>query len=228
MVDNHIPLGTLRLADCIDKLFGLKLSKYPKLKDALESMRRNEIIKAHTTAALGGKNSRGKVYYQKDQLTTIYNATLLYGIFADSLIVRDIFEKTTKRLEMTQWLSSLLQDRNSVVGIGLISQEVVRFLNVLGSDADLREVRLANPFVELPQLSLGSVTSIIQGMLIQSAVLSTGDSMMVAYLNGELERAWKLASELDTDNAILLLYRQLIINEYDAAVEFDETLDFFR
>lgn len=230
MVEPGIPADALSLAECINKLFGLKLARYPKLKHALESMSRNDLIDHVKTAPLGGKNSRGKVFYPRDQLTTIFNATLLHGFFADPKLVKELFLKPDKRLEMAQWLRTLLLDRNSVVGIGLISREVVRFLDLLDSDADLRSIRIANPFVELPQLSLDGVTSVMQGMMVQSAVLSAGDSMVVAYLNGELEQAWTLATALEirpTSHSILDKYRQLIIREYEAAIEFDKTLDLF-
>lgn len=228
MAEEIKPIGALSLAECVDKLFSLKLAQYPKLKDALNSMVRNKLIDHHKTAPMGGKNSRTKVYYPRDQLTTMFNATLLHGVFADPRLVKNIFIDTGTRQKMAQWLRTLLMDRNSVVGIGLISGEVVRFLEVLRSEDSLREVRLANPFVELPQLSLGGVSSIMQGLLVQGAVLPAGDSMMVAYLNGELERAWHHAKNLKTEHKTLLQYQQLIIQEYEAAVEFDSTLDFFK
>ena len=89
MAEPVIPHSALSLADCVDKLFGLKLSRYPKLKDALNSMSRNGLILHAKTAPMGGKDSRAKVYYPRGQLTTIFNATLLHGVFADPRLVKD-------------------------------------------------------------------------------------------------------------------------------------------
>jgi len=52
--------------------------------------------------------------------------------------------------------------------------------------------------------------------------------MMAHYFNGELKQAYDKASEVVTDNALLLKYRDLIITEYQDAKEFDELLDFLR
>jgi hypothetical protein len=62
----------------------------------------------------------------------------------------------------------------------------------------------------------------------QTAALSVGDSMMAHYLNGDLELAYRQACDVQTDNALLMKYRDLIINEYQEAKEFDDLLDFLR
>ena len=222
------PLDAQPVAQCMETLFGIKLAKYPELKNAINSMIRNGLIESVKTPPEGGKDSRGKVFIPKDQLTVLYNATLLHGVFSNAGQVKKIFTEEAVRVEVSQWLSELLIHRHSVVGVGLYPREVSDFINTLTGNADLRTHRLPNPFVELPQLSLGSFTSVMQGLLAQAASLSPGDSMMSAFLEGELEQAWKQAKKLQTDNSLLLKYQALIVSAYEEADDFDKTLDSFR
>ncbi|MNY83750.1 hypothetical protein D3C86_2267400 [compost metagenome] len=55
-----------------------------------------------------------------------------------------------------------------------------------------------------------------------------GDSMMVHYFNGELEPAHAAAVGLQTDNPLLRQYRQLILDAYQEAKDFDDLLDAWR
>ena len=78
------------------------------------------------------------------------------------------------------------------------------------SDILLSETRLPNPFHELPQLSIGNVTSVMQALLAQSAVLTDGEIMMLYHLNGELQKAYGAAPSLQTEHPVLSKYQSLI------------------
>ncbi|TOP04209.1 hypothetical protein CGH23_23885, partial [Vibrio parahaemolyticus] len=77
----------------------------------------------------------------------------------------------------------------------------------------------------LPQLSIGNITSVMQALLAQSAVLSDGETMMLYYLNGDLEKAYEAASSLQTEHPVLSKYQSLISQQYLEANEFDNLLD---
>jgi hypothetical protein len=106
--------------------------------------------------------------------------------------------------------------------------QVDQFLSQLTSDCDLRTQRLPNPFECLPQLVLAKGTSMMPALLAQSSSLTTGDAMMVHYLNDEIEQAWKASQSISSDDTKLMRFKHLIEKEYREAVEFDDLLDLLQ
>ncbi len=120
-------------------------------------------------------------------------------------------------------------DRQSLAGLGLLRQELIIFLDRLPV-ADLTHERLPNPFADtLPQMGFGHLRgNLLKSLAAQTASLSLGDSMMAQYLSGDLEQAYLIAREMQTQSELLLQYRSLIIREYEEAKGFDDLLDSLR
>ncbi|TCK09134.1 hypothetical protein [Marinobacterium mangrovicola] len=213
------------LADAIQKLFGIKLAKHKKFKEQMESLMRSGLIEYRKAPIEFTASSRNHKLIDRQQLTKLHNAVLLHAFFPMPKVITDIFSDHSKRLEQANVISLLLTGRNSVAGIGLLRQEVLRFLEALKSDQDLTVTRLPNPFQELPQLSFGGISNVMQALLLQSAALSDADSMIAHFLNDDLGQAYRLALEIESDQEIVNLYKQRIIEAHNAASDFDNFLD---
>lgn len=213
------------LAEAVDRVFGINLSKHQRLRASLNSLLRNKTIE-NTITPSGPERNRRLVH--RDQLDKLHNVVILQGLFTETQVITKMFHDSDKyetRKKMAEVAQAILVGRQSIVGISLLPVEVKGFLEMLASDADLATNRLPNPFQELPQLVLDKGTSVIQQMLAQSSVQSLGDSMMAHYLNGDLEAAWQAAQQLDVEDPILNKYKALIDQEYQEASEFDDLLD---
>ena len=220
------PDDTLTHAEVINKLFGIKLSKHEKLRGQLRSITRNDLVEEISIPSLSGRND--KRYIPVTELTAAHNAILLLGIFGDPLNVKKIFTNGTFRAEMADWLSLLLLERQSVLGISIYPTEILTFISLIKNvDIDLKQQRLPNPFVQLPQIALESKTDILQGLLAQSALMSSSDNMMIAYLNGRLSDAFTFSLNIHSDNPMVLRYKTMIAKEYKEAVNFEKTLENF-
>jgi len=219
-------LDTISVSEAAKDLFGVKLSKYPKFKNAINALLKPVEIK-HEKIEIISAAERKKTRIYRDQLTKLFNAVLLQAFFTPSKI-KPIFSNNKARQSAADAIELLMMERQSVLGLGLYSQEMLRFLELLRGTKDLTTARLPNPFVELPQLSLDGVTSIMKELLTQSAALTECDSMVLTYLEDDLETAYKLACNVESSNDLVNKYKEKIIQEYQAAKEFDETLDFFR
>lgn len=221
----------LSLADAIDNIFGIQLSKHHQIKHALNSLVRNEVIEHEQDAPSGGHGSRGRIWVYRDQLDLIHNAVILQGLFSDTKIITKIIKDSGScafRCKMAEFAQVILVGRQSIVGISLLAVEVKTFLRILGSDTELTIKRLPNPFEILPQLVLAQGTSAIESLLAQGATQMSGDTMMIHYLNEDLEAAWGAAQQMDVDDPILQKYKALIEREYTEAQEFDDLLDALR
>ena len=217
--------STLSPAEAIHRLFGIKLSDFPSFKDDVNALiRKKDFFNIHTEQVV----QRKKLFIHIQELDKLHNAILFQAFGLNPKRVVAIFNERKCRQREADLFSYLLYSRQSILGIGLMSANVDDFLSELKSDQDLSKVRLPNPFSELPQLVLSHEINIHRGLLAQSAVLNSGDSMMTSYMEGDLEKAYKQALALTPDNEILVKYKDLIINEYKQAKEFDQTLDFFR
>ena len=217
------------LADAVERLFGLPLSKHLSIKTALTSLIRSKVITAEKELLGGGYGSRKRIWIALDQLMLIHNAVILQGLFSDVRTISAILKDSGKfeyRRRMTDFARVILIGRQSIVGVSLLPEKVMLFLDLLGSEMDLSSHYLPNPFEALPQLVLPESIGAIQALLAQSTVLSNGDTMMAHYLNGDLEKAWEAARQLDIDDPTLGQYKALIEKEYAEAKEFDELLDF--
>lgn len=174
-------------------------------------------------------DSRERWLLHPDDATLLWNAILLQGLFGTPKFAVALISKPSERPAYVEWARQLFLDRQSVAGLGLLRQELITFLDRI-TEADLAKEKLPNPFADaLPQMGIGPHKgNLLKTLATQTAALSVCDSMMAHYLNGELEQAYRKACDVQTDNALLLMYRDLIINEYQEAKEFDDLLDFLR
>lgn len=210
--------------------FGIPLAKHEAMRTdvgyLLKAMKKAGVI------TLEGEQLAHKTSWRipATEMIAVRNAVLLQGVFADAKVVIKLFNSVAERRSHAQWARELLLERQSVASLTLVHIDLLSFLQLLESEADLKKHELANPFPDaLPQIGLASYGgNLLRVLAIQTAALTVGDSMMLHYLNGELEQAFACANALNTDNTMLLQYRSLIIREYEQAKEFDDLLDFFR
>lgn len=224
----------LTLSQAVERLFGIPLARHPALRNAV-----NTLVKA---LSQGGvlqlvqeeisftERGRKRWTLPRSELIGLNNAILLHGVFGEPKVVIGIFSRPAERRQHAEWARSLLLERQSVAALGLVRPELVRFLDLLDSATDLKQERLPNPFGDvLPQMGLGDYGgNLLKILATQTAALSMGDSLMVHYLNGDLERAYEVACTVETDSPLLLQYRDLVLSEYQAAKAFDDLLDEWR
>jgi len=215
----------MTIPEAIDRLFGIKLSKNRKIKDCLDNFTREKsgFIPVHREIVV----HRDNLTISRDQLTTLFNAVVLQGLFSETRTVRRLLTENNSefRNKMADLAKIILLDRNTLLGISLLPTETLEFIDVLASDTDLTKVRLKNPFETLPQIVLESGTNTIQAFLAQTAALSASDNMMIHYLAGDIKKAWHAAKQISLDNETINKYKALINKEYKEALEFDELLN---
>lgn len=224
----------LTLPQAVERLFGIPLARHPALRNAVNTLVKAlsqgsvlQLVQEEISFTEGG---RKRWTLPRSELIGLNNAILLHGVFGEPKVVIRIFSQPAERRQHAEWARSLLLERQSVASLGLISRELLRFLDLLDSAADLKQERLPNPFENaLPQMGLGDYGgNLLKVLATQTAVLSMGDSMMVHYFNGELEQAHASAVGLQTDNPLLRQYRQMILDAYQEAKAFDDLLDAWR
>lgn len=211
--------------DAIRKLFSVELSEHKSFKDLVYPLVRSKGFLIVNKEQMGIGSEKNHLLIARESLNKFHNAVLLQSFFADSKRVKAIFTDSGKRMEAAEFLNVILAGRQSIIGVSIQSEALEQFINIMKSSVSLSENRLPNPFYELPQLSIGNITSVMQALLAQSAVLSDGETMMLYYLNGDLEKAYEAASSLQTEHPVLSKYRSLIIQQYLEANEFDNLLD---
>ncbi|EQM41136.1 hypothetical protein D051_2703 [Vibrio parahaemolyticus VPCR-2010] len=211
--------------DAIRKLFSVELSEHKSFKDLVYPLVRSKGFLIVNKEQMGIGSEKNHLLIARESLNKFHNAVLLQGFFADSKRVKAIFTDSGKRMEAAEFLNVILAGRQSIIGVGIQSEALEQFINIMKSSVSLSENRLPNPFYELPQLSIGNITSVMQALLAQSAVLSDGETMMLYYLNGDLEKAYEAASSLQTEHPVLSKYQSLISQQYLEANEFDNLLD---
>jgi hypothetical protein len=217
-------------SEAIKLHFGIPLAKHEAMRSDV-----GYLLKAMAKAGvitLDGEQLAHKTSWRipAKEMLAVRNAVLLQGIFPEPKVVIKLFNSVTERRSHAQWARELLLERQSVAGLALVHNDLIDFLRVLESQADLKTHELANPYPDaLPQIGLANYGgNLLRALATQTAALSVGDNMMLHYLNGELEQAVACANSLITNNALLLQYRSLIIREYEQAKEFDDLLDFLR
>ncbi|WP_318140376.1 hypothetical protein [Vibrio sp. 1579] len=206
-------------------MFSVELSEQKSFKDLVYPLVRSKGFLIVNKEQMGIGSEKNHLLIARESLNKFHNAVLLQGFFADSKRVKAIFTDSNKRMEAAEFLNVILAGRQSIIGVGIQSEELEQFINIMKSSVSLSENRLPNPFYELPQLSIGNITSVMQALLAQSAVLSDGETMMLYYLNGDLQKAYNAASSLQTEHPVLSKYQSLITKHYLEANEFDKLLD---
>lgn len=216
----------LSTPDAIRTLFSVELSEHKSFKDLVYPLVRSKDFLIVYKEQMGIGSEKNHLLIARESLNKFNNAVLLQGFFADSKRVKAIFTDSGKRMEAAEFLNVILAGRQSIIGVGIQSEVLEQFIHIMKSNVSLSENRLPNPFYELPQLSIGNITSVMQTLLAQSAVLSDGETMMLHYLNGDLEKAYEAASSLQTEHPVLSKYQSLITQQYLEANEFDNLLDY--
>lgn len=216
----------LSIPRAIKKLFFIELSQYKGFKDRVYPLVKNknqDFIAARRKRMSSG--SRDELFISVDSLDKLHNAVILQGFFADTKRVKSLFSDKKKRAEATEFLSTIFAVHKSVYDEVLQAKELTRLIDIMHSETPLDSIRLPNPFIELPQLSINGLTTVMQALLAKSAVLSHGEVMMMHYINGDLAQAYEEACKTKSESAVVMKYRSLIMHRYQEAKDFDNLLD---
>ena len=218
----------LTVPEAIRKLFDINVATESALiKNKAMSMVRNKLIKTISQPKLD--DHRSPVYLaDRQQLDVLFNALLLNAIFHDPKDVKKIFENTSYRQQCAKVVSSMLVDRNSLMGITLNRPDALAFAEALAGDTDLYTQRLPNPFAVLPQLALGKNHSLLHALLVQASTLAPADNILLAYIEGDLKKAASLAARIGSENEAINQLKRHLERVLCEAVEFEDLLDQFK
>ena len=215
----------LTIPEAIRQLFGIDVASQSQLlKTKADSLVRNKLIKIETEP----KVQRQSKYLAPGQMTVLFNALLLNAVFHDPKDVKRIFEDKAYRQECAVAVRAMFGKSNSLMGIALSNGLAVKFTDALAGDFDLYQEKLPNPFAVLPQLALGKNQSLLHALLAQSAVMDPADNLLLAYLQGDLDKADQIASLIVTDNHAVNHLKRHIGKARREAVEFEDVLTHFR
>lgn len=215
----------MTIPDAIRHLFGINVaSSSSHIKDKANSMVRNGLIKVIKET----KPQRSPTYLDIGQQTVLFNALLLNAIFSDPKDVKKIFEDKAFRQRAAVISKQLFGQSNSLVGVALCNPSAKAFVSSLESDLDLFTTKLPNPFQVLPQLALGKNLNLLSALLSQAALMDPVDNLLLAYINGDLNKAMLIAEQLPSDNKEVALLVQHIQKQQQEALEFNDLLDIFQ
>jgi hypothetical protein len=215
----------LTIPEAIRQLFGIDVASQSQLlKTKAESLVRNELIKIETEQ----KVQRRAKYLAPGQMTVLFNALLLNAVFHDPKDVKRIFEDKAYRQECAKAVRAMFGESNSLMGIAISNGKASEFTEALAGSFDLYQQKLPNPFAVLPQLALGKNLSLLHALLAQSAAMAPADNLLLAYLQGDLDKAAQVASMMRSDNDAVNQLKWHVEKELRDAVEFDDLLDQFR
>jgi hypothetical protein len=215
----------LTIPEAIRQLFGIDVASQSQLlKTKAESLVRNELIKIETEQ----KVQRRAKYLAPGQMTVLFNALLLNAVFHDPKDVKRIFEDKAYRQECAKAVRAMFGESNSLMGIAISNGKASEFTEALAGSFDLYQQKLPNPFAVLPQLALGKNLSLLHALLAQSAAMAPADNLLLAYLQGDLDKAAQVASMMRSDNDAVNQLKRHVEKELRDAVEFDDLLDQFR
>lgn len=227
--DSHVSVK-----EALRQLFGIEsYSRVPKLRNSINTLvgalKKKKILDDANAPIEFTASERERWYLKAKDLVAFHNSVILHGIYSEPKVVVKIFENVDERKELAGWTRDILINRQSVASIGLIRRQLTHFLDQLDSQSDLHQNRLTNPFDNaLPQMGFGPHGNLLKVLAAQTAVLSLGDSMMVRFLEGDLEGAAKAARGLSTTEPLLNRYKTMILSEFREAAEFDDLLDEWR
>ncbi|MGR5060300.1 hypothetical protein ACPV3O_18785 [Vibrio rotiferianus] len=212
--------------DAIRKLFNIKLAEHKSFKDLVYPLVRSKGFFEVKKESMALGSTKYHLLIANSSLTKLHNAVLLQGFFADSKRVKNIFTHHEKRVEAAAFLETVIIGRQSILAVGIQPSRLSELIEKLKSEhIDLNKEKLPNPFKELPQLSLNGVTSVMQALLAQSALLTHGESMVMHFFNQDIEKAYLAACSLKNTTPALASYQSHIKQKYLEAVEFDELLN---
>lgn len=216
----------MTIPDAIYKLFGIKVAKdSPFLKNKANSLVRNGLIKT-----VQKKHVQRATVYLADtaQLTVLHNALIINAIYVDPKDVKQIFDDIAYRAECAQTIKALLSGMNSVLGIALQNSQVQALIDTLSSTVSLYDIKLPNPFSKLPQVAMGDNTGMLNALLVQSSTLASTDTILMAYLQSDWNKAQQLCEQADDSVLGVTELKQAIALRLQEASDFDDLLDQMR
>ncbi|MDP2505581.1 MULTISPECIES: hypothetical protein [unclassified Oceanobacter] len=182
------------IPETIRDLFGIDSAEESTvLKDKANSFRRNHLLKVIEKHRV----QRKIVYLVDGQEVVLFNALLLSSIFHDPKHVKKIFEDRKTRNEAATTIRSILLERSNVCGIALTSAAAQELVACLENETDLYSVKLPNPFEILPQIVFGKHTNLLNALFAQASVLDPLDSVLAAYVSGDIDKACYLANKIE-------------------------------
>ena len=225
----------ITLQQAVGDPLGIPLAKHPTLRNAINTLvkvlAKADLITLHQERFEYSASEKKRLSLNAVDRSCLVNAVLLQGVFAEPKIVIKLFTDSAIRASHAAWARTLLIDQQSQAGQGFLPSQMTRFLDMLAGDCDLKREPLPNPFADtLPQMGIGPAhcTSLMHLAAVQAAVLSQGDSMMAYYLNGDLEKAYQAALQVNGDAPALEQYRDLIIRDYRDSKAVKALLDDWR
>ncbi len=222
-------------AQAIKSLFGIRLNDDLKFKTKLTTLEgkgessKGVLCIAHDIAR-GGKGSRGKRRYLPEHLNRLHNIVLISGFFPKPAIIKEVADNLVQRIEHVAVLRRLIGSRESVGDIQFNRLLLGEFLNCLESGTSLDKERFPNPFIKLPQVinnGTGSYPTVWESYHSKSVATSDIEEILLAYLDLDIEKAHKLASELGQVKGYASQLKTFIAKEYRNAVRVDNDLEGF-
>ncbi|MDX1282964.1 hypothetical protein [Shewanella colwelliana] len=211
--------------EAIRQLFGIDVASQSQLlKTKADSLVRNKLIKIETEQ----KVQRKSKYLAPGQMTVLFNALLLNAVFHDPKDVKRIFESKIYRQECAIAVRTMFGESHSLMGIAISNGLASEFADALAGSFDLYQDKLPNPFAILPQLALGKNLNLLHALLAQSAAMAPADNLLLAYLQGDFNKAALMASTMRSDNDAVNQLRRHVEKEIRDAVEFDDLLVQFK
>ncbi|TCN83371.1 hypothetical protein [Shewanella fodinae] len=224
-------LSEITIPFAIEQLFGIKVSKEsPFLKDKVNSFVRNGLIKTRKEGFKEeGDGRRQKVYLASpEQLVVVYNALILNAFYHDPNQVKNNFNNADcRKIAANEIEAAIGLVSNAAIQLSQ-SAKLTELVSALKTDIDLYSTRLPNPFKQLPQLSLGKNSGLLQALMVQASTLSTLDSAIGALMRKDWLQAKQLTEGISDEVPGILEMKELIENEIKSAKDLDDTLDFFK
>lgn len=148
------------LQQAVGDPLGIPLAKHPSLRNAVntlvKALAKAELITLQLERFEYSASEKKRWAFKATDCTCLVNAVLLQGVFAEPKIVIKLFDDSAMRANHAAWAKTLLIDQQSKAGQGFLPSHLIRFLEILAGDSDLKNEPLPNPFAEtLPQMGIG-------------------------------------------------------------------------
>lgn len=218
----------LSVSDAIRLLFNIDVAtQSPLLKNKANSFVRNKLLKIAPKPKIEDHRFQ-TLLADEYQLIVLFNALLLNAVFHDPKDVKRIFEDNAYRQECAKAVKVMFGESNSLMGIAISNGLASKFAGALAGSFDLYKDKLPNPFTVLPQLALGKNLNLLHALLAQSAAMAPADNLLLAYLQGDFDKAAQMASMMCSDNEAVNQLKRHVEKKVREAVEFDDLLDKFK
>lgn len=227
VVDKVLPYSR---SQAIQELFRVKLTEFPKFKNKIITLEDKGCIKLEIEMAMGGKDSRGKRSYLSKQLNRLHNIVLISGFYSKPSIVKDVADNLTRRQEHVVALRQLLGDRVRVGDIQFVEGALGEFLDQLEVCRSLDDVKLTNPFIQLPHVvnnGTGHYPCVLDAYNSSDIAMTQLEKMLAAYLDYDLELAYQISRTLEAGGGSPRKIKRWIEREYHEAQRFDNLLESF-